>query len=335
MSGLAVRADSWTHDVLVVVGAPGEESYASGFERAAEAWKSACQRAGASCVVVGVGAEAKGADAADDRTRVAQWFAARDADSPAPLWFVYVGHGTFDGKVARLNLRGPDLSSEDLNGWLGRLAHRTAVVIIGGSASGPFIPALSAPNRIVISATRSGDEVNYARFGERLAAAIANPEADIDQDGQTSLLEAFLTASKDVQTRYAELSRMATEHALLDDNGDKRGTPADWFQGTRLVKRPDAGAEADGLRASQIVLVGTAEERALTSEQRKWRDDCERELAALRARKETLPEGEYWARLEAILRRLSALYVQPPKDSQPAPAQPAPSRQDSKAGPRS
>jgi hypothetical protein len=306
--------DSATHEVLVIVGAKGEETFDAKFRAAATAWQEACKRAGARCDVVG-GADGSPPEASDDRGRVERWLAAKEDTTSAPLWLVYVGHGTFDGKVAQLNVRGKDISMEELDGWLKRFTKRTVIVIHGGSASAPAIPALAAPNRIVISATRSGEEVNYARFGERFAESVANPAADIDQDGQTSLLEAFLTASKHVQSLYAEGGRMATEHALIDDNGDKQGTAADWFKGTRLVKRPDKGGEADGLRAGQIVLVGTEEERALSPEQRSQREHWEKELAALRRQKESMNEKEYWLRVEEILRKLAAMYG---ADSAPA-----------------
>src|SRR4029077_6004302 len=113
---------------------------------------------------------------------------------------------------------------------------RPLAVIDCASASGPFINALSAPGRVIVTATRSGNEVNVTQFGGYFARAIANPAADLDKDGQTSLLEAFLFASRQVEQFYQEAGRLATEHALLDDNGDGLGTPADWFRGVRAVK---------------------------------------------------------------------------------------------------
>src|SRR5213075_927990 len=96
--------------------------------------------------------------------------------------------------------------------------------------------------RVIVAAARSGYEQNYARFGQYMAEAIADPTADLDKDGQTSLLEAFLTASRRVAEYYATEGRMVTEHALLDDNGDGFGTPADWFRGIRAVKAAKDGA---------------------------------------------------------------------------------------------
>ena len=128
------------------------------------------------------------------------------------------------------------MTARTLAGWLAPL-QRPLIFVHGGSGGAPFIPAVSGPDRIVISATRSGHELNYARFGERFARAVANPDADIDQDGQTSVLEAFVTAAQQVQAFYTEAGRLATEHALIDDNGDKQGTPAEWFRGVRLQRR--------------------------------------------------------------------------------------------------
>ena len=161
----------------------------------------------------------------------------------------------------------------------------------------------------VFVATASGDEVNYARFGERFAENIGNRAADIDQDGQTSLLEAFLSAAQQVRTFYTEAGRMASEHPLLDDNGDKLGVSPDWFRGTRVVKRPENSQPVDGFRARQIVLMDTAAEKALTPGQRLLRDQYEQEMEHLRAKKAALAEDEYYRQLEVILRQLAAIYV--------------------------
>jgi hypothetical protein len=281
-----------TAEICVVVGAHGEKEFADGFTAAARSWQQAAVRGGASCAVFGLDAENNGAE----RDRLQQWLTERAGESTTPAWIVYIGHGTFDSRESRLNLRGPDLTAKELAGWL-QPVRRPIVFIHGGSAGAPFIAALSAPDRIIVSATRSGNELNYARFGERFAEAVANPNADIDQDGQTSVLEAFVTAAQRVQAFYKETGRLATEHALIDDNGDKQGTPAEWFRGIRLQRRPKGNAEPDGSRAGLIALVPSDAERALTPAQRAERDGLERELEALRARKAELKEDDYYRQL--------------------------------------
>jgi hypothetical protein len=296
------------HELCVVVGAPGEPAYAAGFAEAARAWQSAAGRIGGSLTMIGL--EPENADRTD-REKLRAWIVDRIAESEsneAPaLWLVYLGHGSFDGREARLNLRGPDVTIQELATWLGPV-QQPLVVVHGGSASAPLIPALSREGRILISATQSGHEVNYARFGERFAAAVASPAADIDQDGQTSVLEAFVAAAQQVQVFYAETGRLATEHALIDDNGDQQGTPAEWFRGTRVQRRADDGRKPDGERARLIALIPTEDESRLSPSDRMERDQWERELAALKLRKATLPEKEYYAELERLLRELAAIY---------------------------
>ncbi|MEO6002351.1 MAG: hypothetical protein ABIZ04_06340 [Opitutus sp.] len=292
-----------TAEVCVIVGAPGEADYAAGFGRAALAWEQAAKRGGAAYTVIGLAEDNK----SPDREQLETWLNERNAVGPTTAWIVFLGHGTFDGREARLNLRGADVTAQELSGWLGKLK-RPIVFVHGGSAAAPFIPALSGPGRIIISATRTGNEINYARFGERFATAIGDPAADVDHDGQTSVLEAFVTAAQQVQSFYAESGRLATEHALIDDNGDKQGTPAEWFRGTRLQKRAKDKAEPDGATAKLVALITTDAERAMTPPQRAERDRLEQELEALRARKGEIAEDEYYRRLEAIARQIGAIY---------------------------
>jgi hypothetical protein len=299
-------------EVCVVVGAPGQEEFGSGFVAAAHAWQEAATRGGANCTVLGMDESKAGPT---DRDRLKQWISERAATSAA-TWIVYLGHGTFDGREARLNLRGPDATEKDLATWLEPL-RQPVIFIHGGSAGAPFIPALSKPERIIITATRSGHELNYARFGERFANAVASPAADIDQDGETTLLEAFVTAAQQTQAFYAETGRLATEHALIDDNGDKQGTPAEWFHGKRVQRQPNSTAKPDGARAALLALVPSAAERALTPEQRELRKGWEAELESLRAQKPKLPEDDYYRRLESIARKLGSLYRSTPQQQSP------------------
>jgi hypothetical protein len=243
----------------------------------------------------------------NDRTRLMNVLKDEVARPDGELWLVFIGHGTFDGRSAKFNLRGPDISADDLAVAL-QSCRRPLAVVQCASASGPFISALSAPNRIIIAATRSGYEENATRFGGYLAQAIADPTADLDKDGQVSLLEAFLFASRQVDQSYKEQGRLATEHALLDDNGDGLGTPAEWFRGVRAVKTPADGKSVDGVRAHQMNLVRSEAERELSPELRARRDELEQKLSALRLRKPTLPEAEYYAQLETVLVEIARLY---------------------------
>jgi hypothetical protein len=291
-------------DLLLVVGAPGEEEYGERFSTSAALWQKAAAQAGFNVVTVGL--ETPGE--LDDRTRVLNYLSNAVTNAKDELWIALIGHGTFDGRAAKLNLRGPDLSADELSLAL-KPCVRPLAVIQCASASGPFLNALSASNRVVITATRSGHEVNATRFGDYFAQAIADPAADLDKDGQTSLLESFLMATRQVQQFYKEEGRLATEHALLDDNGDKLGTQGDWFRGVRAVKSAEGGKSVDGVRAHQLNLVRSYVERELTPEVRARRDALEQQLNTLRARKGNLEEAEYYGELEKILVDLARLYT--------------------------
>lgn len=288
--------------VIFVAGAPGEELYASNLVRQATLWSDTCARGGAAFVAVGLDTNR----AAPDRVVLAETLAAQSPESPAPLWLVLAGHGTFDGQEARFNLRGPDVTPADLVQWLVPF-RRPLVLIHAFSASAPFLPALAGTNRVIVTATRSGHEVNYARLGDFLAGALADPAADLDHDGQTSLLEAFLAAAARVTEFYQSEGRLATEHALLEDNGDGKGTPAEWFRGVRPVRAAADGAPTDGARAHQLHLVPSPAERALPAEVRQRRDALERAIFRLRDNRGRLPEAEYFDQLERLLLELAEL----------------------------
>ncbi|BET68115.1 hypothetical protein ASA1KI_30330 [Opitutales bacterium ASA1] len=304
-------------DVLVVIGAPGEDEYAERFRASALRLKETLDDAGIACELVGLPADAVDAQASDpadhdDKSAVLDWLERSNAEgrTESPAWLLYVGHGTWDGTRARLALRGPDLDDATLANAL-RDFRRPFVFVHGGSASAPFISSISAPGRTIVTATSSGDEVNFARFGERIVDALLEPAADIDRDGRTSLLEAALFAARAVRGFYDEAGRMPTEHALVDDNGDGFGTPLEWFDGTRVTRRDNRDRPVDGSLAHRLALFETDIERALTAEQRGERDALEAELERLRLRKPELASEVYLDDLERILRRLAPFYVDP------------------------
>ncbi len=235
------------------------------------------------------------------------FLAAEPKETTAGLWLVLIGHGTFDGREAKFNLRGPDVADRELAEWL-RPFTRPVAVVNCASSSGPFVKQLAAPGRVVITATRSGSEHNYARFGDYLSAAIVDPAADLDKDGQTSLLEAYIAAAHRTEEFYKQEARLATEHALLDDNGDGLGTPADWFQGVRAAKRAKDGALLDGARAHQWCLLLSQREQSMPAELRAKRDRLELEIETLREKKAALTEDEYYSKLELLLLELARLY---------------------------
>ena len=212
------------------------------------------------------------------------------------LLFVFlIGHGTFDGKEAKFNLVGPDLSAEDYNNLLTSLPTRRVVIFDLASASGEFIKPLAAKGRVIVTATRNGQETNAARFTEFLIAALSADDADTDQDGRISVLEAFTYANRLTAEFYTRAGRLATEHALLEDNGDGVGHG-----------KFEAG---DGLLARATYIDSLSVEQAAanvaTAKLMRERTRLEGEIAQLIARKRDLPEAEYETELEKLFIELA------------------------------
>jgi hypothetical protein len=298
-----VAAPAAPAPIILVVGAPGADEYAKSFANAAAKWELVAKHSQAELISIGRDSTSD----VSDRDRLKTAIEGLDQEAATPAWLVMIGHGTYTGGVAKFNLRGLDVSATELAQWL-KPVQRPVVIVNGASSSGPFVNQLSGERRVVVTATKSGTEQNYARFGQFFAEAIASPESDLDHDDEVSVQEAFLRASAEVRLFYETEARIATEHALLDDNGDGKGTPATMFRGTRAIATAKSGEQLDGATAAQITLAPTGAKLPFTAEELQTRAEIEAELAELRSQKEGLSEQEYDAKLEPLLLRLAKLY---------------------------
>lgn len=291
--------------LILVLGASGSPQYEISFYQWSERWLAAAKRADVPVTVIG---RHRGEEKSEftDYQLLKQAVEQAAHDPSLSLWIVMIGHGTFDRKVARFNLTGPDLSANDLADWL-KVVKKPTAIINCFSSSGPFITALSGPNRVVISGTKSGTEINFSRFGDYISTAIDDPTADLDKDRQTSLWEAFLTASRRVTEFYEAEGRIATEHALLDDNGDRKGARADQFRGLTPISSPQEGLPLDGRQAHQWHLVPNETDAAMDPQVRARRNELELAIERLRDQKSSLPEDEYFKKLEQFLIPLAEL----------------------------
>ncbi|MBC2604781.1 hypothetical protein [Pelagicoccus albus] len=294
-----------SQELLLIQGASGDESYQEHFETAGDIWIELAEQAGFQATRI---QEPK--QEIDPADLVLNWVS-EHKKSPE-LWIVYLGHGTHSKSAAKLNLIGPDLNNHEFAEAFADFSGKL-VFVHGGSASAPFIPSLSGKNRIIITATRSGSEGNYARFGALFAEAIKDTRSDLDLDGEISLLEAFVTATQNVESFYFEAGRLTTEHALIDDNGDLRGSQADLFDGLRPVASLDP-ENADGFSSRRTSLNRISSATTLSNEQLSLRDKLEVQLDELRTKRTELVDAEYFRQLESILTELSQLYL-PQTDS--------------------
>lgn len=307
---LAFTGGVSAEQLLIIQGASGDDAYTETFEATVSTWSKLASKA-----EMDVSHIHDFASKQSPRERIQNWLVENLTNRLDPLWIVFVGHGSFASDGAKLNLIGPDISAQELESWLHPM-DRPLVFIHGGSASAPFLNALSGPNRILITATRSGTEQNYARFGAYFAEAMVGERSDIDLDGRVSLLEAFVTASANVETFYQEAGRLTSEHALIDDNGDAKGTPATSFKG--LHPRTNNRTErmlTDGRNARKVSILKADGEFTLSTSQIKKRTALESKLESLYLEKENMDEGSYYRELESILLELSELYVFPESDT--------------------
>ena len=211
------------------------------------------------------------------------------------LYVFLIGHGSFDGRESKFNLLGPDLPASEYNNLLSSLPTRRIVVINMSSASGEFAKSLSAKGRVVITATRNGQETNATHFPGFFIDALNAKDADTDQDGHVSVLEAFVYANRLTAEFYTRAGRLATEHALLEDNGDGLGH-----------ERVEAG---EGVLARATYLdslsVEEAAENVAVAKLLRERTRLEGEIEQLIARKANMTEAEYEANLEKLFIELA------------------------------
>ena len=216
------------HAVLVF-GAPGGEPYAATYARWQEALVASLRdRVGFATerIFVLAPGEADGARVST-RENVRRLFDTLRASVRADdlVLVLLVGHGTLDGDSAKFNLVGPDLDSSEWSRVLDRLPGRVVFVNSAGG-SFPFLERLARPNRVVVTATDSSAQRFDTVFPEHLVTALDDPATDVDRNGRISLWELFSQASAAVRQHYEQRGQLATERALLDDNGDGQGQEA-------------------------------------------------------------------------------------------------------------
>ena len=270
----ARRANSDPHRndrALIVVGLPGDDEHSASFLELARTYRQWLTGSlgfpeEAVHVLFGAGEPSIKAGAATREAIAAEAATLRAAlAQESRLWVIVLGHANERSGHTFLHLPGPDLRDDELAKLFAGIACREQVFWITTSASGGFLAALSAKERIVITATTADQESNETEFPHALGEVCRKSAADLDQDkdGKVSVWEVFLGLGTLVDARFAADERTPTEHALLDDNGDQTGTERfDRGEGkddTKPQAEPKAKAEpksrvADGELARKTFL---------------------------------------------------------------------------------
>ncbi|MXY32442.1 MAG: hypothetical protein F4179_06870 [Gammaproteobacteria bacterium] len=217
------------------------------------------------------------------------------------VMIVLIGHGTSSGGESRFNVPGRDLSATDFAFLVERFGARNVVFVNTASASGAFISEISGPNRTVITATRSPREGNATRFAGFFADAFAGEVADTDKDERVSVLEAFAYARREVERSFEEEGLLATEHALLDDNGDGVGSGFEEEDDLDGALARTVFLSRGGGRVTDAEIAADPELAALYGQ----RQALEEQIAALTALRDTMDAEQYEAELEGLLVELT------------------------------
>jgi hypothetical protein len=208
-----------------------------------------------------------------------------------------IGHGAATFGDAKFNNVGPDMTGSELAEWLSPYDDQDVVVFNMTNAGFEFARELSAPGRIIISATRSSAERFDPVFPRHLLAGLSGRQADLDRNQQVSVLELFRYASSQVAAWYEEQGRLATEHAVMDDTGDG------------LFSMSPGVGEADGLLAEVAYLNLLMPDPDKRSPQAPTMlaemQTLERQVILLRNSKSNYLEDEYWREMESLLIELA------------------------------
>jgi len=204
------------------------------------------------------------------------------SDNNAPLVLILIGHGSGEGAETRISLPGPDMTAADFARSLSRFGDRPVAFLNLASASGDMLAIVSAPNRVVMTATKSAFERNESQFARFFVDALALDGADIDKNGRVSLLEAFKFADTETKRFYENEGRLASEHAQMADEGQLAGR---FFL--------SSGAATGGAASAQL--------NALYAE----RNALDEQIQALKKRKAQMTADVYYDALERLLLALA------------------------------
>ena len=289
---LSGSASAQERFALIVEGAPGEAKYAelhaAWREKLAKTLREGYKIPEQQMVVL-AGSGSSAPATADAVRGALRGFAAAMRPADVAL-IVLIGHGTFDGDDAKFNLVGPDLAASEWKALVEKLPGEV-VFVNTASASSPFLAALAGPKRVVITATAMPAQRFHTVFAQYFIDGLAQGEADIDRNGRRSIFEAFAYASLRVRQHYEQRGQLATERAMLDDDGDGRGREA-------------AGDGKDGERASLAYL--DADRAAIVTDPdllrlMQRRDALLLEIDELKKRRLMMPPVEYDGLLEKLL----------------------------------
>jgi hypothetical protein len=290
--------------LLIVVGLSGDPEHAKLFHKWGSTLAEASERMGVTkdrlIYLVDQSdesdARATGSATKDLVTKAFQALA-KQAGPDDTVFITFIGHGAVDGGAAKFGLVGPDITSEEVGALLGKLQSKQIVFVNTSASSGAFLEAVSAPGRTIVTATRNGAEKYTTLFGGPFVEALTSDGADLDKNRRISVLEAFLFAKAEVERGYKREGLLQTEHAVLDDNGDKQGSQTPSMQ------------DKDG-RVASVLSLGSIDASSTPSDPKlaalyAERPELERRVENLRLLKDSMDPARYASELETLVTDLA------------------------------
>jgi hypothetical protein len=288
---LAASAQATTFYVTIS-GLPGEPDYEQRFKMWSDDIDGSLKKAGGDSKVITL--------QAPTREKVHAQFneIARQAKPDDALVLMLIGHGTYDGVDYKFNVPGPDLTGAEIAGMLDHVPATRQLVVVTTSCSGGAIEALRRPNRVVISATKTGSEKNATVFGRFWAEALRDPAADTDKNEAVSALEAFHYAQRKTTEFFDSAKRLATEHSVLEDTGKGEG---------EKDPKPETGS---GRLAAAFPVVRLGAIAAAARDPNKkalldQKEQIENQIDKLKYEKAVMNPAEYKKQLTALLLQLA------------------------------
>jgi hypothetical protein len=289
---------------LIVSGVSGTEKFAASQKTWASSLQSTLQqRLGFAADRITLLSEGGSGTAISNRDNVTRTLASLKSRLTADdtLLVVLLGHGTFDGTVAKFNLVGPDMDSRE---WKASLDGNPArlVFVNTTSSSFPFVSALSGKNRIIIAATDSPAQKYATMFPQYFIEALdQGAKADNDKNGRLSVWEVFAYASQAVKQAFEKQGTLVTERSVLDDNGDGVGKEAAAATGTDGVLARTTFLDPLPASSSANPALAALEKRRVA---------LEAEIEQLKAKKGEMPAGQYEEEFERLAIELAKVSAQ-------------------------
>ena len=213
---------------------------------------------------------------------------------PMDTFFLFfIGHGSGEDGTYKFNISGPDYTPDDYNKLLATLSAGRIVIVAATPASGAALDKFAGKNRVVVTATRSGQEGNDTVFYDYFLEALQGTAADEDKDQKVSVWEAFKYAVAGTERFYKDEGRLATEHAQISDNGvDKTDAKA---------KEPPLVARSTSFRVDRPIVSSDPKMQALLNQKK----EIEQQIEALRINKNSMVAADYDKQMEELLVQLA------------------------------